>query len=249
MELNWTTFVLEIINFLVLVWLLKRFFYKPVKEKIARRKQSIDDQLQQAVEMQQQAEELRKQYENRLVDWEDERQDARKKLQQEMDKERSRLLSELHLSIDAERKKSEVLATRKAEELQRLSEVRALELGARFVSRLLNDLASEEMQVRLIELLMSKLQQLRPAQRDALLSASEKGRTLSAQVTSAYPLNRTQQSVLEQYLDSFLSCQLNYNYAHDPKLLAGVRVTIGSWVIHANLHDELEAFASLGHEN
>jgi F-type H+-transporting ATPase subunit b len=39
-ELNWTTFVLEILNFLVLVWLLKHFFYQPVKGVIARHSSS-----------------------------------------------------------------------------------------------------------------------------------------------------------------------------------------------------------------
>ncbi len=249
MELNWTTFVLEIANFLVLVWLLKRFFYKPVKAMIAKRQQGIEDKLQHSKEMQQQAEELRAQYENRLDDWEGERQEARKQLQQEIDAERSRMLSELQLGLEAERKKSEVLAARQAKEQLRQSETRALELGARFASRLLNGVASEEMQARLIELLMAELQQLGPAQRDALLHASENILPLSAQVISAYPLNQNQQTALEQYLDELLPGPLEYDYSQDPELIAGVRITVGSWVIHANLHDELKTFANMPHEH
>ena len=37
MQLDWTTFILEIVNFLVLLWILKRFFFRPVREAIARR--------------------------------------------------------------------------------------------------------------------------------------------------------------------------------------------------------------------
>ena len=37
MELNWTTFALEAVNFMVLVWILKRFLYKPVLAAIAQR--------------------------------------------------------------------------------------------------------------------------------------------------------------------------------------------------------------------
>ncbi len=48
MELNWTTFALEIVNFLILVWILKRFLYKPVLEAIARRKTAIDKTLSDA---------------------------------------------------------------------------------------------------------------------------------------------------------------------------------------------------------
>jgi F-type H+-transporting ATPase subunit b len=248
LELNWTTFVLEILNFLVLVWLLQRFFYKPVKEVMAKRRQSIDEQLQKAMEVQQQAEKLRQQYENRLVDWENERQDARKQLQQEIAAEHLRLMSELQQNLEAERKKNEVLVARQAAERQRQSEARALELGARFVSKLLEGLASEEMQARLIELLMTELKYLYPAQRETLSAMTENGRLESARVSSAYPLDQTQQTALKRYLDALLSQQLQYTYTQDPKLLAGVRITVGPWMIHANLHDELKTFATIAHE-
>ena len=48
MELSWPTFFLEIINFLVLVWILKRFLYKPVLEAVAHRKAVIDKTLADA---------------------------------------------------------------------------------------------------------------------------------------------------------------------------------------------------------
>ena len=38
MELNWTTFSLEIINFLALLWILKRFLYQPVRATLAQRR-------------------------------------------------------------------------------------------------------------------------------------------------------------------------------------------------------------------
>lgn len=248
MELNWTTFVLEILNFLILVWLLQRFFYKPVKEVMAKRRQSIDEQLQKAMEVQQEAEKLRQQYGNRLVDWENERQDAQKQLQQEIEAEHLRLMSELQQNLEDERKKNEVLVARQAAERQRQSEVRALELGARFVSKLLEGLASEEMQARLVELLMTELKYLHPAQRETLSAMTENGRLESARVSSAYPLDQTQQTALKRYLDALLSQQLQYTYTQDPKLLAGVRITVGPWIIHANLHDELKTFATIAHE-
>ena len=44
MTLSWPTFILEIVNFLVLVWILKRFLYQPIlqaiEERKARRRQS-----------------------------------------------------------------------------------------------------------------------------------------------------------------------------------------------------------------
>ena len=48
MELTWSTFILEIINFLILVWILKRFLYKPVMDAIAKRRASIEQSMQDA---------------------------------------------------------------------------------------------------------------------------------------------------------------------------------------------------------
>jgi F-type H+-transporting ATPase subunit b len=39
MQIDWWTLVLQVINFLVLVWLSWRFLYQPVKEVIQKRKQ------------------------------------------------------------------------------------------------------------------------------------------------------------------------------------------------------------------
>jgi F-type H+-transporting ATPase subunit b len=62
MEFNLSTFILEIINFLILIWILQRLFYKPLLEVIAKRKQFIDQSLADAKIMQQQAEEQRSFY-------------------------------------------------------------------------------------------------------------------------------------------------------------------------------------------
>ena len=70
MEFNLSTFILEIINFLILIWILQRLFYKPLLEVIAKRKQFIDQSLADAKTMQQQAEEQCSLYENRQKLWE-----------------------------------------------------------------------------------------------------------------------------------------------------------------------------------
>ena len=87
MELNWSTFLLEIINFLVLVWILKHFLYKPILDVIARRRAGIEDRLAKAQQLHDEADTLKAEYENRLVDWEHERQQARVTLAQELNEE------------------------------------------------------------------------------------------------------------------------------------------------------------------
>lgn len=248
MELNWGTFILEIINFLVLVWLLKHFLYQPVKAVVARRRERITAELEEADVRQKEAEALREQYENRLVDWENEREEARRVLQQEMEAERNRLSERLQQELAAEREKAAVLAERQLEELARKNEAQALEQGARFVSRLLEDIASPEVQARLLELLLKELKQLPPAQRDAL-QAKDNDKAVQVVVLSAFPLSDAVKERLTQRVDSLVAGNHVYEWREDRKLIAGLRITVGPWVIHANLHDELKTFAAIAYEH
>lgn len=247
MELNWSTFLLEIINFLVLVWLLKHFLYQPVKAVVVRRRESISTQLEKATATQKEAEALRSQYENRLADWESEREEARQGLHREIDVERVRLREALQQELAAEREKATVLAERQLEDKRRESEVQAMEQGARFVSRLLEGIASPEVQGRLLELLQRELTELPPAQRDAL-QALESGKAVPVTVLSAFPLSAAEKASLQQRIEGLVPGATTFDWREDRKLVAGLRVTVGPWVIHANLHDELKTFAAIAYE-
>ena len=113
MELSWSTFLLEIINFLVLVWILKRFLYRPVLDVIARRRAGIEGQLADARQLHDEAEALKAEYENRLAERDRERQQARDVLARELDEERARQLAALQAELVQEREKAEVADSRR----------------------------------------------------------------------------------------------------------------------------------------
>jgi F-type H+-transporting ATPase subunit b len=246
-ELNWTTFVLEIINFLVLMWILQRFLYKPVLAVIARRRAGIEQSLDDARQMRAEARELQQKYEGRLSDWEQERQQARAKLQQEIEAERTRLQKELETALSAERKKAEVAEQRRLQDSLRKGEETALQHGAQFATSLLQAAAGPELEARLLELLLSELQQL-PQERLATLRAGW-AEPAEIHVSSAFPLNNDQRQRLQQALAETTQLDAPLQFAEDAALLAGLRITIGAWVLGVNLRDELKSFAELGPVN
>ncbi|MCX7102709.1 MAG: ATP synthase F0 subunit B [Methylobacter sp.] len=112
MEFNLSTFVLEIINFLILIWILQRLFYKPLLNVIAKRKQSIDQSLADAKNLQQQAEQQRSLYENRQKLWEQEKQTSLIALELQLDAERVTQLNRLNTDLEQERQKAKVTLSR-----------------------------------------------------------------------------------------------------------------------------------------
>lgn len=246
MELNWSTFVLEIINFLVLVWILKRFLYQPVLDVIARRRAAIENQLTEAEQHHAEANVLKEQYEHRLTDWELEREKATDKLQHELEQHRLDQLNIQKTELAQENEKNRVTRSKQDEQAMREIERQALLQGAAFASRLLTEAAGPELQSRLLKILLDDLNAI-PGEQISILSNDWGESPEQIQVTSAYPLTDDQQQRLEETLSSVTGLSVPVNYATDTKLLAGLVITIGAWVLQLNVRDELQGFTEFVH--
>lgn len=245
MELSWTTFILEIVNFLVLVWILKRFLYKPVLEVIARRRAGIEKTLADARDLQTHAEKLREQYEGRLADWEKERQQARDALAVELEAERRRRLDALQAELQQQREKAREIEARRQADTVRELETAALQQSARFAARLLEQASGPDTQTRLVDLLIDALSRL-TAERITALQNSY-GKTQEIAAVSALPLSDDQRRRLKQSLANVLP-DAAIRFGQDRNLIAGLRITVGAWVLAANVRDELRGFAELTYD-
>ena len=247
MELSWSTFVLEIINFLVLVWILKRFLYKPVLDVIARRRAGIEKTLTDAEDLHADADRLQEQYESRLADWDQERQQAREALTRELGAERARKMAELQTALEQEREKAQVTDARQQADVKRKIEETALMQAARFAARLLEQTSGADTEARLVDLVITGLTRL-PAERSEALRNSCGKSPGTVVVVSAFTLADKHRQQLEQALATVTSPNTALRFEQNSDLLAGVRITIGAWVLGANLRDELKGFMELAHD-
>jgi F-type H+-transporting ATPase subunit b len=243
-ELDWTTFILEIINFLVLVWILQRFLYRPVMNVVAQRRATISQSLQEAQATQEQAAGLKTQYENRLADWQRERETARQQLHDDIEAERQKLMEQVQTELDEQRRKEQVLAERRTENLLREARQQAELLSEQFAAKLLGRLAGPAVEGRLLEMLLEDLPRLPEAQRKALAAAQRDGQA-PVQVISAFPLNDTQRQGLAAALQKTLGTAVSCEFREDPAVLAGISVHIGSHYLQANLKEELRFFGDV----
>ncbi|MCP5348050.1 MAG: F0F1 ATP synthase subunit delta [Gammaproteobacteria bacterium] len=246
MELSWSTFVLEIINFLVLVWILKRFLYRPVLDIVDKRRQSINDELQQARQQRDEADRLKGEYENRLADWEQERQQLRDKLAEELDEERSRQLTALQEQLRSEQEKAAVSEQQRRAETSRQTELQALQQASGFAARLLQEASGPELETRLVELVLRDLDAL-PGDQLESLQTQWGDPPAKIDITSAFTLPAQQRQGLETALQRVTGLTPQFSYNKDDSLLAGLQISIGAWVLNMNLRDELKGFAEFAH--
>lgn len=247
MELNWTTVVLEIINFLVLVWILKRFLYQPVLRVIEERRARIESKLTEAARRQEEAGKLQDRYENRLAEWQRDKQAAREAFQREMQQQRAQALKELETSLAAEREKAEVVEERRSRELAGRQERAALEIGARFAGRLLKELAGPELEERMLALVCRELDSLPDAERTALRRAARNGDG-TVRVESAHTLSEDRRQALQEAVRALLGDGARFVFEQSPGLIAGLSLSVGDWSMGANLRDELKGFADKARE-
>jgi len=247
-QIDWSTIVLEIVNFLVLVWILKRFLYQPVLDVIDRRKAGIDAAAKKAEAISREADALKQQYEGRLVDWERERAAARETLRQELDSERRRRIDALHADMQAEREKARVADERRAAETQRRGEQQAVAQSARFAAKLLGRLSGPELDARLTALLLTELGKL-PPEKISTLRRQGTADKEDAEVLSARRLEPDVRLQIESTLRTLFDRPIACRFREEPALIAGLRITLGPWVLRANLQDELLGFAELSDES
>ncbi|GAB3551860.1 F0F1 ATP synthase subunit delta [Noviherbaspirillum agri] len=240
MEFNWTTFALEILNFLVLVWILTHFLYRPVRKALDRRKAVIEASIGKAESQQAAAEGLKRQYENRMADWEAERARARAQLADEIAAERVRLMAELHQAIELEREKNHALERRRAIELRQRATREAAAEAASFAARLLSRLASPALERRITEIAIEDLPELPEDRIRALRQACVAD---EAHITSAYPLSADVRANIAAALSNLAGATVACSFEQDRDLIAGLRMSTGSWVVRCNLADELGFFA------
>lgn len=240
MELDWSTFILEMINFLILVWILKRFLYQPILAVIARRRESVEKTLNEAQRLREAAEAMQDQYRRRLSDWEQEKTRARDTLQKELDTERARQSEALQKMLAQQREKSRAQEERRLADLAQRKETAALTLARRFTRRLLERLTCPALEERIIALTLEELEQL-PEERLTTYQ-NDSAAPERIQISSAYPLSEAQRHRLQHTLDRLLKRSANYDFYQNPSLIAGLRISLGPWIVQANLHEELQLF-------
>lgn len=247
MELNWSTFLLEMLNFAVLVWLLAHFLYKPLQSVIARRQQEVADRLAEAAEREQQTETLQTQLDNRLHAWEQERQQAHDQLQQELAVERNRKEQAMQQQLEQARQRDEVLQQRHRQTQSHQLERQALQQGARFAGRILSSCADTSLEARLIELLLDDLPKL-PEEQLLEMRQQVAEQDLRPDITTAFELQPTQLENIEKALQTLLQHPVSCRFDRNPDLIAGIKITLGPWVMQASLQDELISLAEFAHE-
>ncbi len=217
MLIDWFTIAAQVLNFLILVWLMKRFLYKPILHALDAREQRIAKELAEADAKKREAEKEREKFRKSNEAFDQERVELLSKVKQEVKAERERLLDEAQESADALRAKRREALESELRHLHKEIARRSLEEVFATARKMLADLAGTTLEERMSEVFTGRLRRLEGEAKQDLATALNTS-SVPVLVRSAFALPSEQQGAIQHALQETFSV--------DPStpLGAGIRV-------------------------
>lgn len=239
MKFNIWTFLFQVINFLVLLFILKRVLFKPIREIIEKRRSLIRQRIEEAEKTKKEAMELKENNQHE---------------KDELHELKSRMLEKMHEEVEQERKK---LTGRAEEEAARVIEKekalfdtekarhetelkdKAIEAVTIFAANLLKDISDEDLHKAIYEKLFRELRGIA----FHMPEIKEKDRPPTVDLITAYPLSEAETGKFKEAIESLLSRSVLLNTIIDTSLLAGVKIKIYDMVYDLSLSGQIKKLA------
>lgn len=243
MEIDWWTVLLQTINFLVLVWLLQRFLFKPVTRIIAERQRETEDAFAEAAAAKSGAEAAEADYNAKVDALAAERramiQEARTQIEEERVETVEEAKTEATEIIEAARR---TVAAERADALNGLKR-QVAELAADMAAATLDGSGSPTVTAGFLDAVAAQITSLSEDDRRALGVGGAGGWTIH--VTTAHPLERDAKDRFTSAVTSALGPSAQPSFDVDGTLIAGVRVAFPAAVIRLSWRDHLDGVRGL----
>jgi F-type H+-transporting ATPase subunit b len=243
MLIDWFTVGAQALNFLILVWLMKRFLYKPILDAIAAREKLVATELANAAKALADARKTEDTFKQRNTAFDGERDAMLKKATDEAQAERLRLLDDARKAAAALNSKLQDAGRSDEDRLRQAIRRRTREEVFAIARKALADLATASLEERLCDVFTRRLRTM-DEKAKASLGAALKRATGPALVRSAFDLPPEQCAVIQKAVNETFSADIPLHFETAPNLVSGIELTANgqkvSWSI-GNYLDSLEA--------
>ncbi len=238
MLINWFTVVAQAINFLILVWLLKHFLYKPILHAIDEREKGIATQLAQAEAKEAEAQKDRDDFQHKNQAFDQERAALLKKATDDANSERQRLLDEARKDADALRAKRQTALQSEQRNLnQEIVRWTQKEVFA-IARKTLADLAATSLEERMGDVLVRRIRALTGAAKEQLATAF-KTSNHTVSVHSAFDLPPAQRTAIESAVQETFAPEAQVKFETAPELVCGIDLSANGHKVSWSIADYL----------
>lgn len=243
MIIDWYTIIFQIINFLVLVFLLRYFLYGPIIRMMDEREKRIVEREEEAAALKTEAEEESQLYSRKKAELEEEKEAMLEEARRAAEKEKNELLHKARDEVDETRKRWEEAFSREKESFIGEVRKRIARQACTVARRCLQDLADARLEELIWDLFEKKLAQL-PEKELAELEKSLSAKDNKLILRSAFDPSENRLKSLKKVLQDLLSGpagSAGFSTKTDPKLVCGLELNAGdyriAWSVDSYLDD------------
>jgi F-type H+-transporting ATPase subunit b len=238
MLIDWFTVGAQALNFLILVWVLKHFLYKPILNAIDAREKKIAAELADAAAKKAEAQKDRDEFQHKNEEFDGQRAALLSKATDEAKAEGHRLLDEA-------RKAADVLGVKRQETLkndahnlnQAIARRTQLEVFA-IARKALMDLATASLEERMGEVFTRRLREMDGKAKETL-GAALKSAPEPAVVRSAFDLPANQRAAIQNAVSETFSADIHLRFETTPDLVSGIELTANGQKVAWSIADYL----------
>src|SRR5664279_3824987 len=238
MLIDWFTVCAQALNFLILVWLMRRFLYKPILNAIDEREKQVATELANADAKKAEAQKEHDEFERKNAEFDQQRAALLSKATGEAEAERQRLLDEARkAAVALSSKRQETLRNEEHNLKQAILRRTQQEVFA-IARKALTDLATTSLEERMSEVFAGRLRTM-DGKATAGLGEALKTSSEPALVRSAFELPAAQRAAIQIALNETFSAEVHVRFETAPDLVSGVELTTNGQKIAWSIADYL----------
>lgn len=238
MLIDWFTVIAQLFNFLLLVWLLKRFLYKPIMNAVDQREKLIEEQLVNAQNQMEKADVLNQDYMTQLKNFNQKRDSLMVEALQEAGNTKEKLLDETKKEMARLNAKQKEVLKDQEESYQNGLVRKAQGEIFKIAKKALMDLSSEDIEKHMYTVFLDRLKSLSEEEKEKLAYTLADSH-YKIIFKSSYGLDPVQKTTLTQLMTDIALHHVTMIYVEQSDLINGFELMTGDFKLSWNFEEYL----------
>lgn len=239
MPIDWFTVGAQALNFLILVWLMKRFLYQPILNAIDAREKRIAATVAEADASKAAAKQAREDFQLKNETFEQQRATLLTKATDEANAERQRLIEAAHQAVIVLKNKQQETLRHEAQNLGQALTRRAQDEVFAIARQTLTDLAGTSLEERMSDVFTRQLRAWDGDAKTSLGTALKKSPAEPALVRSAFDLPPAHRATIQQAVNETFSADIPLRFVVAPELIGGIELSANGQKVAWSIADYL----------
>jgi F-type H+-transporting ATPase subunit b len=240
MLIDWFTIIAQVFNFLILVWLMKRFLYKPILNAIDAREKRIADELASADKKKAEAQKESDEFKHKNEEFDKQRAALLSKATQDAETERQKLMDEARIAADVLSAKRQESLRNDTKNLNQAISLRTQQEVFAIARKTLRDLSTTTLEECMTGVFIRRLQGMDSQTKNGLLNVL-KTSSQSGTVRSAFDLAEGQRAAIQNALNVSFSADIHLKFETTPDLIGGIEFTSNGQRLAWSIADYLKS--------